>query len=360
MVAMGKGPFIVRQGKPKVHGLSFKELRHRKPLFTFSGLSIQSAAKGDRGGMVTDGRTGAEKAAEETATEDINPRFADLDAWPLGTAIEAMWEGQMAALAAVRPALPAITAAAEAAAQTLGDGGRLIYAGAGTSGRVAVQDGAELTPTFNWPVERTVFLMAGGDRAFITSIEGAEDDAEMARREISALGLTPSDVVIGVAASGTTPYTVAAVAAAGEAGALTIGIANNAGAPLLAAARFPILVETGSEVIAGSTRMKAGTAQKVVLNLISTAIMLHFGKVYRGMMVNMRASNDKLQKRAVRMVSRLAGCDSRQAADAFARSGGDIRLAILLALGHEPERAATLLRAAQGNLRAAIAGAGKR
>jgi N-acetylmuramic acid 6-phosphate etherase len=302
----------------------------------------------------------AEKASEEMATEDVNPRFTELDAWPLGTAIEAMWEGQMAAMAAVRPALPVITQAAEAAAQALGDTGRLVYVGAGTSGRVAVQDGAELTPTFDWPVERTVFLMAGGDRAFISSVEGAEDDAEMARRETMALSLGSSDVVIGVAASGTTPYTVAAVAAAGESGALTIGIANNAGAPLLAAARFPILVETGSEVIAGSTRMKAGTAQKVVLNLISTAIMLRFGKVYRGLMVNMRASNEKLQKRAVRMVARLAGCDSRKASDAFGRSDGDIRLAILLALGHEPERAATLLRAAQGNLRAAMAGVGKR
>jgi N-acetylmuramic acid 6-phosphate etherase len=288
------------------------------------------------------------------ATEDVDPRFTDLDAWPFAQAIEAMWDGQLSAIAAIRQALPAITAAAEAAAATLGDTGRLVYVGAGTSGRVAVQDGAELTPTFNWPPARTVFLMAGGEQALITSIEGAEDDAADGARRIDATGIRPSDVVIGVAASGTTPFTVAATRRATQRGAVTIGIANNADAPLLAASRFPILIETGSELIAGSTRMKAGTAQKAVLNLISTGIMLRFGKVYRGMMVNMRASNVKLQQRAERMVARLADCSTETAAAALVRAGGEIKLATLLAMGHPEERAEAQLVKASGNLRQAL------
>jgi len=293
----------------------------------------------------------------EMSTEQVDPRFTDLDAWPLASAIEAMWDGQMSAVAAVRPALPAIAAAVEAAAAALGDTGRLIYVGAGTSGRVAVQDGAELTPTFDWPAERTQFLMAGGREAFVASIEGAEDDALRAVRQIDALSPGVCDVAIGVAASGTTPFTVAAVRRARERGCVTIGIANNLGAPLLGAAAFPIPVDTGSELIAGSTRMKAGTAQKVVLNLISTGVMLRLGKVYRGMMVNMRVANVKLEQRAERMVARLAGCDLATAADALARSGNNIRLAMLLALGFDAVEAADLLRTSKGNLRLALSSA---
>ena len=290
------------------------------------------------------------------STEEVEPRFADLDAWPLASAIEAMWDGQMAAVAAVRPALPAITAAIEAAAPALGRGGRLIYAGAGTSGRVAVQDGAELTPTFDWASDRTLFLMAGGRQAFIASIEGAEDDSTRAVRQLEALAPTAADVVIGVAASGTTPYTVAVVRQARAHGAVTIGIANNPDTPLLNEAAFPVLIETGSELIAGSTRMKAGTAQKVVLNLISTGIMLRLGKVYRGMMVNMRVANAKLERRAERMVASLAGCDISAAAEALQQSGNDIRLATMLALGFERDDAVARLAASKGNLRLALAG----
>lgn len=291
------------------------------------------------------------------STEEVDPRFSDLDAWPFANAVEAMWDGQLSAVAAVRPALPAIAAAAEAAAEALGEAGRLIYVGAGTSGRVAVQDGAELTPTFNWPTERTVFLMAGGQEAFTASIEGAEDDAARAGRQVDALAPGPADVVIGVAASGTTPFTVAAIRRARERGAVTIGVANNPGTPLLAAASHPILIETGSELIAGSTRMKAGTAQKVVLNLISSGIMLKLGKVYRGMMVNMRIANVKLARRAERMVARLSGCDLPAAASALAEAGNDIRLATLIALGFPREEAMQRLAASKGRLRAALASA---
>jgi len=288
-------------------------------------------------------------------TEAVDPRFADLDAWPLAKAMEAMWEGQLAAVAAVGRALPAITAATEAAKLALGDGGRIVYVGAGTSGRVAVQDGTELMPTFAWPRARVLFIVAGGDSAFVASVEGAEDDADDAVMQIDAARLTSHDVVIAVAASGTTPFTVAALQRARSCGAVTIGVANNPGAMLLRSANFPILVETGHELIAGSTRMKAGTAQKVVLNLISSGIMLRLGRVYRGMMVNMPPTNAKLKRRAEAMVSQIARCDPSQAARALEQAEGDIKTAALLALGLDRNDAESLLKDHDGNLRRAFA-----
>jgi N-acetylmuramic acid 6-phosphate etherase len=292
-------------------------------------------------------------------TEDVDPRFTDLDAWPFASAIEAMWDGQLSAVAAVREALPAVTAAAAAAAETLRTGGRLVYVGAGTSGRVAVQDGAELPPTFDWPLERLVFAMAGGMDAMISSAEGAEDDTADAIRQMDEARVGPADVVIGVAASGTTPFTVAAVERAAARGALTIGISNNAGASLLEAARFSILISTGSELIAGSTRMKAGTAQKVVLNLISTGIMIRLGRVYAGMMVNMHTVNAKLRRRAEAMVAHIAGCGIEEASAALQETAGDIKMATLVALGASPDHAGDILARSNGNLRAALAALAK-
>jgi len=289
------------------------------------------------------------------ATEDVDPRFADLDAWTLTSAMEAMWEGQLAAVAAVGQAIPAITAATNAAVRALGDRGRLIYVGAGTSARVAVQDGAELTPTFAWPQERLRFIVAGGETAFATSVEGAEDDVDDAVRQIEAANLSPHDVVIAVAASGTTPFSVAALQRAGEFDAVTIGIANNARTALLAAARYPVLIETGHELIAGSTRMKAGTAQKVVLNLISTGIMLRLGRVYRGMMVNMPPTNAKLWRRAEGMVAQIAGCSEAQAAKALEETQGDIKVAALVVLGYDKAEAEATLAQQEGNLRRVLA-----
>ncbi len=294
------------------------------------------------------------------ATEDVDPRYAEFDAWPLAKAMEAMWEGQMSAVAAVREALPGLTAAAEAAAGVLGDAGRLIYVGAGTSGRVAVQDGAELTPTFAWPASRVVFVMAGGDGAFTRSVEGAEDDVKQGEAQIEAADVGPMDVVIGVAASGSTPFTVAAIARAAALGAVTIGLANNAATPLLDAARHPVLLATGSELLAGSTRMKAGTAQKIALNLISTGIMIRLGRVYRGMMVNMHIANAKLERRAERMVADIAGCGAPEAAAALKAAGGDIKLATLLALGFGREAGRMALARHGGNLRLALAASPER
>jgi N-acetylmuramic acid 6-phosphate etherase len=289
------------------------------------------------------------------ATEHVSSRFIDLDEWSPAEVVEAMWEGHMAAVASVRPAIGAIAAAVEAAVAALGENGRLVYFGAGTSGRIAIQDGAELTPTFGWPRERLVFGMAGGDAALICTAEGAEDDTADAIRLVDCNDIGPSDVVIGVAASGTTSFTVAATQRASKRGAVTIGIANNPGTPLLAAARHPILIATGSELIAGSTRMKAGTAQKVVLNLLSTGIMVRLGRVYRGMMVDMHTSNAKLRRHAELMVTRIAGCDSAIATKALARAGGDIKLAALIVLGLSEEEATALLAKNRGSLRLALA-----
>jgi N-acetylmuramic acid 6-phosphate etherase len=289
------------------------------------------------------------------ATEEVDPRFADLDAWQLSSAMEAMWEGQLAAIAAIGHALPAITAATEAAKAALGGDGRIVYVGAGTSGRVAVQDGAELLPTFAWPNQRVGFIVAGGETAFVTSVEGAEDDIEDAARQVMAARLTTHDVVIAVSASGTTPFTVAALQQANASGAVTIGVANNPNTALLESAKFAILVETGRELIAGSTRMKAGTAQKVVLNLISSGIMLRLGRVYRGMMVNMLPTNAKLKRRAEAMVSQIARCDAEEAARALEEAEGEIKTAVLLVLGVDKPQAKTILRQSEGNLRRVFA-----
>jgi N-acetylmuramic acid 6-phosphate etherase len=293
------------------------------------------------------------------STESLNPRFADIDSWPTDEAVEAMLEGQLAAIAAIKSQTGLIAAAAEAAAERLRGGGRLIYVGAGTSGRVAVQDGVELGPTFGWPAERLVYLMAGGIDALVQSAEGAEDDTDAAHALIQCHAIGPNDLVIGVAASGKTPFTIAAVNAARAAGALTIAIANNPGTALLAAAEHPLLAATGSELIAGSTRMKAGTAQKAMLNLLSTAIMLRLGRVYRGLMVDMVISNDKLLNRAYGIVSALANCSEAVAIDAVETAQRDIKKAVLIAIGQSPEAASALLRAHHGILRDAIEALGE-
>lgn len=288
------------------------------------------------------------------STELISSRYEDLDLWPTLDGVQAMLEGQLSAAAAVQSQLTAIAAAADAAAARLQEGsGRLVYIGAGTSGRLAVLDGVELGPTYGW--DRLVYALAGGMEAVLASVEGAEDDAAAGREALRAASLTPADVAIGVAASGRTPYTVAAIDAAAAAGALTVGIASNAGTPLLKAAAHPILLDTGAEAVAGSTRMKAGTAQKIALNLLSTGVMLRLGRVYKGMMVDMRVSNRKLRERAAMMVCEISRVERPVADAALDRSGGSIKLAALVALGAKPEEAAAMLQATGDNLRLALA-----
>lgn len=289
------------------------------------------------------------------STEDISPRYLDLDQWGTAEALNALLEGQMTAVAALGPVLSALANAVDEAASRLRRRGRLIYVGAGTSARIGVQDGAELLPTFNWPADQVAFAIAGGEGALLRAVENAEDSGEDGSSRIAELGVGPDDVVLGVAASGNTPYTVAAVDAARQRGALTVGIANNRGSRLLAVSHHPILIDTGAEPVAGSTRLKAGTAQKVALNLFSTMVMVRLGKVYRGMMVNMRPTNAKLRLRAAQMIVIIAGCGDAEATAALAIANGDVKQAALIACGLEAESAKTLLRKHEGNLRLAMA-----
>ena len=288
------------------------------------------------------------------STEQMSPRYLDLDSWSSAEMIAAMYEGQLAAAAAVRAALGAIAAAVEEAAPALQRGGRLVYAGAGTSGRIGVQDGTELTPTYDWPADRMVFVMAGGLSALVRSAEQAEDNETDGARAMAEAKVGADDVVIGIAASGTTPFTIGALRAARASGAVTIAIANNPGAPLFEVARHRILADTGSEVIAGSTRMNAGTAQKIVLNLFSTAVMVKMGRVYRGLMVDMRARNAKLSRRAEAIVREIVHCPEPDASRFLEQAGGDVKTAVLIGLGVDRSKVARLLERHGGNLRAAI------
>jgi N-acetylmuramic acid 6-phosphate etherase len=288
-------------------------------------------------------------------TERKSPRYSGIDSWEPADILDAMIEGQFAAVAAVRQARGAIEDAVRAMELRLAEGGRLIYAGAGTSGRLAVQDGAELMPTFSWPPERLVLLIAGGEEALLRAVEGAEDEIGHAHDEIARHAVGLEDVLIGVAASGTTPFTLGCLRAAKSAGALTVGIANNPGTPLLAESDHPILLDTGPEPIAGSTRMKAGTAQRIAMNLLSSVLMIRMGRVYEGLMVDVQASNKKLERRSEEMLRHLTGRSGEEARTALARAEGSVKLAVLLLNGCRPEEAKVLLDRHDGRLRAALA-----
>lgn len=293
-------------------------------------------------------------------TEHASPRYADIDLWEPSEILHAMIEGQMAAVAAVRTALAAIEQAAGAIETNLRNGGRLVYVGAGTSGRLAVQDGAELIPTFNWPKERLLLLMAGGKDALLRSAEDAEDETGRAVRSIQHHRIATPDVLIAVAASGTTPFTLACLREAKRRGAPTIGIANNRGTPVLDEADYSIWLDTGPEPIAGSTRMKAGTAQRVTLNLLSSLVMIRLGRVHEGLMVDVQAINAKLVRRSETILRRLSGRSSEEAADALRRANGSVKLAMLLLHGCNAEEGTRLLDQAGGRLRTALTNIGGR
>jgi N-acetylmuramic acid 6-phosphate etherase len=292
---------------------------------------------------------------ETLETERLSPRYAGIDQWEPADVLDAMVEGQFAAVAAVRAAQPEIERAALGIEARLREGGRLVYAGAGTSGRLAVQDGAELMPTFSWPRERLLLLIAGGQEALLHAVEGAEDEAEHATALIRQHGIAAADVVIAVAASGTTPFTLASLRAARQAGALTIGIANNPGTPLLEHADHPILLQTGAEPIAGSTRMKAGTAQRITLNLLSSLVMIRLGRVYEGLMVDLQATNKKLAGRSEKMLSHLTGHNVDEVRAALTRANGSVKLAVLLLRGCDVAEAQDILDGSHGKLRDALA-----
>jgi N-acetylmuramic acid 6-phosphate etherase len=287
-------------------------------------------------------------------TERASPRYLDIDLWEPADILDAMIEGQMSAVAGVRAALVAIEKAARAIEARLRDGGRLIYVGAGTSGRLAVQDGAELIPTFSWPTDRLLLVMAGGNEALLRSVEGAEDDAGHAARLMQQHRIAPADVVIAVAASGTTPFTLTCLREAKRSGALTVGIANNRDTPILKEADYAIPLDTGPEPISGSTRMKAGTAQRVTLNLLSSLVMIRLGRVHEGLMVDVQAVNAKLVRRSEQILRQLSGCSSEEAANALSRANGSVKLAVLLLRGCNLEDAVRALERAGGHLRIAL------
>ena len=294
------------------------------------------------------------------STERPSPRYSEIDSWEPADALEAMIDGQFAAVAAVRNARLAIEQAAKSMEARLRYRGRIIYVGAGTSGRLAAQDGAELMPTFSWPRERLLLIIAGGPAALTQSIEGAEDQADEGIRLIREHKVDGKDVVIAVAASGTTPFTVACLREAKQAAALTVGIANNRNTPLLREADHPIWLDTGSEPIAGSTRLIAGTAQKITLNLLSSLLMILLGRVYGGLMVDVQASNEKLLRRSEDILIRLTRCSREQARDALGRARGSVKIAVMLLSGCDPERAKALLDRTNGQLRKALALIGQR
>ncbi|GAN95403.1 N-acetylmuramic acid 6-phosphate etherase [Komagataeibacter europaeus NBRC 3261] len=288
------------------------------------------------------------------ATEGQDPRYADVDIWPVASVLDALVESQMSAIAAVRAATPELERAVGSALPRLLAGGRLFYVGAGTSGRIGMQDGVELLPTFGWEPGRLVLLLAGGHDAVYQAAEGAEDREDVARADILAHNPGPDDVVLGIAASGSTPYTCAALAAARAAGSLTIGIACNRGGRLLDVAEQGIAVVTGPEVISGSTRLKAGTAQKATLNLISTTLMIRMGHAYRGQMVDMRVVNAKLRDRACRMVRNLTGSTEQKAQQALAATGFNVKRAVMICSGIPADQVEALLAAHGGNLRSVL------
>lgn len=290
------------------------------------------------------------------SSERTSQENSKLDLRPTAEAVTAMFEGQLAAAQSVGDQVGALARAAEEAAERLRKGdGRLVYAGAGTSGRLAVLDGVELEPTFGWERERLIYAIAGGLEALSGSIENAEDDEEAARELVKSSNLTRNDVVIAVSASGTTPYTVAFARAARSSGALAVAISSNSKTPLLAEADHRIFLDTGDELVSGSTRMKAGTAQKIALNLLSTAIMIRLGRVYDGLMVDMRVTNRKLRARAIGIVATISGADARAAETALDRAETNIKRAVLLAMGVAEREADDLLARSGGDLRAAIA-----
>ena len=292
------------------------------------------------------------------STERSSPRYSKIDVWEAEDIAESIVESQFAAVAAVQAVRKEIAAAVVAMHARLQGYGRLIYVGAGTSGRLAVQDGAELAPTFGWPEERLVLLLAGGERALLRSVEGVEDDAEEGVRMVNQHDVNAHDVLIAIAASGTTRFTIACLREAKLRGALTLGIANNKTSPILEEADHPIFLDTGSEPIAGSTRLKAGTAQKVALNTLSTSLMILLGKVYRGLMVDVRAVNEKLVKRSEDMLMQLTGRSRDDARDALLRANGSVKVAVMLLHGCDPESAKQLLNAADNRLGPALARVG--
>lgn len=287
-------------------------------------------------------------------TEQHRRELLDLDLRPTRDLVELMTDDQLAAVEAVRAAVDPIAAAVDAVVERLASSdGRLIYVGAGTAGRLGLLDASECPPTFG--TDRVVAVIAGGSNAFSKAKEAAEDDEAGAREDLEDINVTAADVVVGIAASGRTPYTIGAVRHARALGALTVGVSSNPDAELSRHVDHPIELVSGPELLAGSTRLKAGTAQKVFLNTLSTLVMVRLGKTFGNLMVDVRASNDKLKHRARQIVQDATGCDAETAAGRLQATGGNVKAAIVSLLAEvEPDEAARRLAASGGRVRDAL------
>ena len=293
------------------------------------------------------------------ATEAVDPRYSRIDTMEVAELAMLMNEADQTVPLAVRDALGQIVPAIEAVSERMIRGGRLFYVGAGTPGRIGVLDASEIPPTFSTS-DRVIGIIAGGPRAVVDAVEGAEDDADAGAAAIAEAGVGPLDSVIGVAASGRTPFVVGAVRRAREAGALGIGLSCNADTDLSRAADHGIEVIVGPEVVTGSTRLKAGTAQKLVLNMFSTIAMVRLGKTYGNLMVDLNASNEKLRVRATRMVATLAEVDEHRARTALEEAEYAVPAAVvMLRRGCSLAQARAALEAAGGHLRTALDGQGE-
>jgi N-acetylmuramic acid 6-phosphate etherase len=289
-------------------------------------------------------------------TETPNPDHADLDLYPTAELVAVLVDDQRHAVDAVLAAAPAIARAVSAAVPRIEAGGRLIYVGAGTSGRLGVLDSVELYPTFSWPHERALGMLAGGVDAMFHAVEGAEDDHDQGEADLDDLNPGPDDVVLLLAASGATPYVLGALRAAQTAGALSIGFANNPGAPVATEAEIGVILDTGAEIISGSTRLKAGTAQKIALNTFSSALMVRLNKVYGNLMVDLKPTNAKLVLRAVRLTMFATGADEHAARAVLEECDFHVKVAIVvLTKKTSIDQARGLLEASRGSVRRALA-----
>ena len=288
-------------------------------------------------------------------TETPSTRHPDLDLYDTPDLVNAFIDDQFEAVKAVQAAAPRLAEAVERALPRIKAGGRLLYAGAGTSGRLGVLDSVELYPTFSWPRERAVAILAGGQSAMFVAVEGAEDDTAQGGADLVALQPTANDVVLALAASGGTPYVLGAIAAARAAGALTIGFANNTDAPVTAQAEIGITLDTGPEVNSGSTRLKAGSAQKMALNTFSSALMVRLNKVYGNLMVDLKPTNAKLVRRALALTVRASGASEEAAKAVLAQCDHHVKVAVVaLKNGISVDEARAQLEAADGSIRRAL------
>jgi N-acetylmuramic acid 6-phosphate etherase len=294
-------------------------------------------------------------ATEWRRTEHRNPASRNLDCLSTRAILRLMNREDRKVPVLVGRQIPAIARAVDAIVRGIGTGGRLIYVGAGTSGRLAVLDAAECPPTFGVPATQVQALIAGGRRAVTGAVEGAEDSAANGARDVRATRLTGKDVVVGIAASGTTPYVLGAMKYARKRGATTVALTSNRRSPMAKLARIVIAPDVGPEVVTGSTRLKAGTSQKLVLNMLSTAAMVRLGHVYENLMIDVMLTNEKLRGRAKRILAEASGKDLSSAEHAMRQSGHDLRVAlVMLRLGLGAAQARKRLASAKGSLRRAL------